>query len=67
VKHDRDLATASRFFTRALELKPGDPYALNSLAAVSQELGDLEKALLFYRQSIKIGRASCRERVLAMV
>jgi tetratricopeptide (TPR) repeat protein len=52
VKHDRDLATAARFFTRALELKPGDPYALNSLAAVSQELGDPEKALRCFDEAI---------------
>jgi tetratricopeptide (TPR) repeat protein len=52
VKHDRDFATASRFFTRALELKPGDPYALNSLAAVSQELGDPEKALRCFDEAI---------------
>jgi len=52
VKHDRDLPTAARFFTRALELKPGDPYALNSLAAVSQELGDAEKALRYFDEAI---------------
>ena len=54
VKHDRDLATAARFFTRALELKPGDPYALNSLAAVSQELGDPEKALRCFDEAITV-------------
>lgn len=52
VKHDHDLATAARFFTRALELKPGDPYALNSLAAVSQELGDPAKALRCFDEAI---------------
>lgn len=52
VKHDRDFVTAARFLTRALELKPGDPYALNSLAAVSQELGDSEKALRCFDESI---------------
>ena len=52
VKHDHDLTTAARFFTRALELKPGDPYALNSLAAVSQELGDPEKALRCFDEAI---------------
>jgi len=52
VKHDRDLTTAARFFTRALELKPGDPYALNSLAAVSQELGDRAKALRCFDEAI---------------
>lgn len=52
VKHDRDLTTAARFFTRALELKPGDPYALNSLAAVSQELGDTAKALRCFDEAI---------------
>ncbi|MFZ4774886.1 MAG: tetratricopeptide repeat protein [Terrimicrobiaceae bacterium] len=52
VKHDRDFATAARFLTRALELKPGDPYALNSLAAVSQELGDSDKALHCFDEAI---------------
>ena len=52
VKHDRDRATAARFFTRALELKPGDPYALNSLAAVSKELGDPAKALRCFDEAI---------------
>ena len=52
VKHDRDLTTAARFLTRALELKPGDPYALNSLAAISQELGDSEKALRCFDEAI---------------
>lgn len=52
MKHDRDLATAARFLTRALELKPGDPYALNSLAAISQELGDSEKALRCFDEAI---------------
>ena len=53
VKHDRDLPAAARFFTRALELKPGDPYALNSLAAVSQELGDSAKALKCFDEAIE--------------
>ena len=52
VKHDRDLPTATRFFTRALELKPGDPYALNGLAAASQELGDSAKALKCFDEAI---------------
>jgi tetratricopeptide (TPR) repeat protein len=52
VKHDRNLLTAARFLTRALELKPGDPYALNSLAAISQELGDSEKALRCFDEAI---------------
>ena len=52
VKHDSDLPTAARFFTRALELKPGDPYALNSLAAVSSELSDPAKALRCFDEAI---------------
>lgn len=52
VKHDRDLATAARFLTRALELKPGDPYALNSLASISQQLGDAEKARRCFDEAI---------------
>lgn len=52
MKHDVDLATAARFFTRALELKPGDPYALNGLAAASQKLGDSAKALECFDEAI---------------
>lgn len=52
LKQDRDLETAARFFTRALELKPSDPYALNSLAAVSRELGDTAKALRCFDEAI---------------
>jgi tetratricopeptide (TPR) repeat protein len=52
VKHDRDFATAARFFARALELKPGDPYALNGLAATSQELGDAAGSLRCYDEAI---------------
>lgn len=51
-RHDKDLLTAKRFLSRALELKPNDPYALNSLAAVSQELGDLEKAMRCFDDAI---------------
>ena len=53
VKHARDPATAARFFTRALNFKPGDPYALNGLAAVSQELGDSAKALRCFDEAIE--------------
>ena len=52
VKHECDLATAARFLTRALALKPGDPHALNSLAAVSSELGDRSKALRCFDEAI---------------
>ncbi|MEO8352009.1 MAG: tetratricopeptide repeat protein [Chthoniobacteraceae bacterium] len=52
LKHDRDLQTAARFFTRALELKPGDPYALHGLAAASSELGDQAKALRCFDEAI---------------
>jgi Tfp pilus assembly protein PilF len=52
VKHDQDLDVARRFFTRALELKPGDPYALNSLAAVSTEQGDPAHAIQCFDQAI---------------
>ncbi|MFZ4683945.1 MAG: tetratricopeptide repeat protein, partial [Terrimicrobiaceae bacterium] len=52
INHDRDFATAARFHSRALELKPGDPYALNGLAAASLELGDTDKALQCFDQAI---------------
>lgn len=52
VKHDHDFTTAARFFRRALELKPGDPYALNGLAAASSELGEPAEALRFFNEAI---------------
>lgn len=52
LKHDQDFDVARRFFTRALELKPGDPYALNSLAAVSMEQGDPAQAIQCFDQAI---------------
>jgi tetratricopeptide (TPR) repeat protein len=36
---ENDLGSAIRFFTRALELKPGDPYALSGLGAANAKSG----------------------------
>jgi tetratricopeptide (TPR) repeat protein len=53
LKDDRDFATAARFFTRALELKPKDAFALNGLAAAYHQLGDTEKATRCFDEAIE--------------
>lgn len=41
---EKDLPSAIRFFTRAIDLKPGDPYALNGLGAAHAKSGNDAKA-----------------------
>ncbi|MFN9980581.1 MAG: tetratricopeptide repeat protein, partial [bacterium] len=41
---ESDLPSAIRFFSRALELKPSDPYALNGLGAAHAKSGNDAKA-----------------------
>jgi len=45
VREDEDFETAKRFLRRALELKPDDPWAMNSLAAVLTQTGDAEEGM----------------------
>jgi uncharacterized protein HemY len=40
--------------TRALELKPGDPFYLDSLGWVYYRLGDLEKAEKYLREAMNV-------------
>jgi tetratricopeptide (TPR) repeat protein len=40
--------------TRALELKPGDPFYLDSLGWVYYRLGDLEKAEKYLREALTV-------------
>jgi tetratricopeptide (TPR) repeat protein len=48
-----DGASASKFFRKALELKPGDPWALNGLGAVHCESGEFSTAIDFFDQAIR--------------
>ena len=49
-KHDKE--TGEKFIRKALEIKPDDAWALNSLAAMSVERGEFEKAIELFEQSI---------------
>jgi tetratricopeptide (TPR) repeat protein len=51
-KHENDFARARSFYERALELKPGDAWALNGLAASLVETGDLAGALQRFDEAI---------------
>jgi len=51
-----DGASASKFFRKALELKPGDPWALNGLAAVHCESGEFTTAIDLFDQAIQAER-----------
>ena len=52
-QHETNFAQARRFFERALELKPGDAWALNGLAAALIESGDQSGALQRFDEAIK--------------
>lgn len=54
LRHDRDSKSAEIFFTRALEIKPDDLLALNSLAAVHALLSRNDKALDTFTKAIQI-------------
>ncbi|MDP3069720.1 MAG: tetratricopeptide repeat protein [Opitutaceae bacterium] len=51
-KHEKDFARARAFFERALQLKPGDAWALNALATALAESGDPAAALLRFDEAI---------------
>lgn len=52
-KHEANRDQARRFYERALELKPGDAWALNGLASALAESGDHSGALLRFDEAIK--------------
>ena len=52
-KQENNFPQARRFFERALELKPGDAWALNGLAAALTESGDQTGALQRFDEAIK--------------
>lgn len=51
-RHEKDPKAAEKFFSRALELKPGDAHALNSLAAVHAQSGRNADALGVFEKAI---------------
>ncbi len=52
IREKRDKETGEKFIRKALEIKPDDAWALNSLAALNVERGDFEKAIALFEQSI---------------
>ncbi len=52
-KHEANPDQARRFYERALELKPGDAWALNGLASALAESGDQSGALLRFDEAIQ--------------
>lgn len=51
-KQRNDFAKARIFYQRALELKPGDPWALNGFAAAEAEAGHDDEALKLFSRAI---------------
>ncbi len=50
-----DLHAAARAFERAIQLDPESAAALNNLAHVSAELGELDRAVAAARQAVRLG------------
>ena len=50
---EQDWDSAIRFFTKALDLKPGDPYALNGLGAASAKSGNEDSAMRHFEAAIE--------------
>jgi len=50
---EQDWDSAIRFFIKALDLKLGDPYALNNLGAASAKSGDEASALRHFEAAIE--------------
>jgi tetratricopeptide (TPR) repeat protein len=48
----QDWTSAIRFFSKALDLKPGDPYALNGLGAAHAKSGQLDQAITAFDAAI---------------
>ncbi len=52
IREKRDPETGERFLRRALEIKPDDAWALNSLAAVAREQGRSDESERFFDRAI---------------
>jgi tetratricopeptide (TPR) repeat protein len=52
VRHRKDSSTAVTFYRRALELKPGDAWALNGVATAAMEAGRMDDAIVSFDAAI---------------
>lgn len=52
VKEPKDWPTAEKFFHRALEIAPDDPWALIGLATITAQRGATDHGIRLYRQAI---------------
>lgn len=51
-KDPKEWATAEKFLRRALEIAPGDPWALNGLATIAGQRGQADEAVRLFQQAI---------------
>jgi Flp pilus assembly protein TadD len=51
-KNPKDWPTAETFLRRALEIAPGDPWALNGLATIAGQRGQTDEAVRLFQQAI---------------
>jgi Tfp pilus assembly protein PilF len=51
-KYDNDFVTAEKFYRRALEVTPTDPWALNGLGALKMERGQPQEALQCFDEAV---------------
>ena len=52
IREKNDNETGEKFLRRALEIAPDDAWALNSLAAVTAERGNIEEAVAIFERAI---------------
>jgi tetratricopeptide (TPR) repeat protein len=68
IREKSDKTTGEKFLRRALEIKPDDAWALNSLAAVTQEKGKPEEAIQLFERAIaanpEFANAYCGEAIV---
>jgi Tfp pilus assembly protein PilF len=53
IREKSDPLTGEKFLRKALELKPDDAWALNSLAAVCHQAGKMEEAISLFEKAIQ--------------
>jgi tetratricopeptide (TPR) repeat protein len=51
-KNPEELPTAEKFLRRALELSPGDAWALNGVAAITAQRGKMDEAIQLFEQAV---------------
>ena len=51
-KNEQDWATAEKFLRRALEIAPGDVWALNGVATITAQRGQTDEAVSLFEQAI---------------